>query len=228
MRPGPPSLESLALTRCGWAYRRCLLGLAARDLSSAVPVDDVAAELADLAAAALQAALALAVSELPAPAAPCRLAVIGMGKCGGRELNYASDVDVIFVAEPVEEGAGDARALAAASRLASGLMRACSQVTSAGSLWPVDAGLRPEGKDGPLVRTLDSHLAYYRRWARTWEFQALVKARPVAGDLALGAGVVRRGLPAGVGGLHAPGLRRRCPGDAPAGRGDAAQRERRP
>src|SRR5690606_41234684 len=52
--------------------------------------------------------------------------------------------------------------------------------------WEVDAGLRPEGRSGPLVRTLASHLAYYRRWAKTWEFQALLKARPVAGDLELG------------------------------------------
>ena len=82
------------------AYRRRLLQLAARDLTGAVTVDETAAELADLAAAALEAALAIARSELPAGAAPARLAVIAMGKCGGRELNYASDVDVIFVAAP--------------------------------------------------------------------------------------------------------------------------------
>ena len=63
-------------------------------------MDEVAEELADLAAAVLEAALAVARSELPAGSAPCRLAVIAMGKCGARELNYASDVDVIFVAEP--------------------------------------------------------------------------------------------------------------------------------
>src|SRR5664280_1319808 len=71
-------------------------------------------------------------------------------------------------------------------QLAAGLMRACSTTTPEGALWPVDAGLRPEGKSGPLVRTLASHAAYYERWAKTWEFQALLKARPVAGDLALG------------------------------------------
>ena len=65
-------------------------------------------------------------------------------------------------------------------------MRACQANTGEGTLWPVDAALRPEGKDGPLVRSLASHEAYYRRWARTWEFQALLKARPVAGDLELG------------------------------------------
>jgi glutamate-ammonia-ligase adenylyltransferase len=175
------------------AYRRRLLHLAARDLTGAVTVDETAAELADLAAAALEAALAMARSQLPDDAAPARLAVIAMGKCGGRELNYASDVDVIFVAapglaqgdgppEPVEETA----ALRTATRLAAGLVRACSQATAEGALFPVDANLRPEGRDGPLVRTLASHRAYYERWAKTWEFQALLKARPVAGDRELG------------------------------------------
>ena len=74
-------------------------------------------------------------------------------------------------------------------------MRVCSSTTGEGVIWPVDAALRPEGKAGPLVRTLASHVAYYERWARTWEFQALLKARPVAGDLALGRGVRRRVVP---------------------------------
>lgn len=124
-----------------------------------------------------------------------------MGKCGGHELNYVSDVDVIFVAEPAEPagddggnghgdghgGGGEAEALRAATRLASHMMRICSETTVEGTIWPVDANLRPEGRNGPLVRTLSSHLAYYQRWAKTWEFQALLKARPVAGDLELGA-----------------------------------------
>ena len=70
-------------------------------------------------------------------------------------------------------------------------MRVCSDHTAEGTIWPVDAALRPEGKAGPLVRTLASHRGYYERWAKTWEFQALLKARPVAGDLALGPGVRR-------------------------------------
>ncbi|HYB85992.1 MAG TPA: bifunctional [glutamine synthetase] adenylyltransferase/[glutamine synthetase]-adenylyl-L-tyrosine phosphorylase [Streptosporangiaceae bacterium] len=171
------------------AYRQRLLHLAARDLTGQIAIDDVTAELADLAAAVLEAALTVAHSQLPAGAAPCRLAVIAMGKCGGRELNYASDVDVIFVAEP-EEGAagdGDGAALRTATQLAAGLIRVCSQSTAEGILFPVDPNLRPEGRDGPLVRTLASHQAYYDRWAKTWEFQALLKARPVAGDAALGA-----------------------------------------
>ena len=65
-------------------------------------------------------------------------------------------------------------------------MRACSTPTPEGSLWPVDAALRPEGKQGPLVRTISSHKAYYERWAKTWEFQALLKAWVSAGDKEIG------------------------------------------
>src|ERR1019366_6074403 len=168
------------------AYRRCLLHLAGRDLTGADPLDWVMAELAALASAALEAALAVARSALAPDATACRLAVIAMGKCGGRELNYASDVDVIFVAEAAE-GAAEAAALRTATQLASGMIRVCSQSTPEGALFPVDANLRPEGRDGPLVRTLASHRAYYERWAKTWEFQALLKARPAAGDAGLAA-----------------------------------------
>ncbi|WP_435611277.1 bifunctional [glutamine synthetase] adenylyltransferase/[glutamine synthetase]-adenylyl-L-tyrosine phosphorylase [Streptomyces sp. C10-9-1] len=167
------------------AYRRCLLAIAARDVCGTTGVAEAAAELADLATATLRAALALARAAAPEDAAACRLAVIAMGKCGGHELNYVSDVDVIFVAEPLG-GTEEAKALQAATRLASHLMRICSETTVEGAIWPVDANLRPEGRNGPLVRTLSSHLAYYQRWAKTWEFQALLKARPVAGDLSLG------------------------------------------
>ncbi|MFF8376369.1 bifunctional [glutamine synthetase] adenylyltransferase/[glutamine synthetase]-adenylyl-L-tyrosine phosphorylase [Streptomyces sp. NPDC015661] len=168
------------------AYRRCLLAIAARDVCGTTDVAQTAAELADLATATLRAALAIARAAAPADAAMCRLAVIAMGKCGGHELNYVSDVDVIFVGEP-SEGADEGKAIQAATRLASHLMRICSETTVEGTIWPVDANLRPEGRNGPLVRTLSSHLAYYQRWAKTWEFQALLKARAVAGDLELGA-----------------------------------------
>ncbi|WP_184542768.1 bifunctional [glutamine synthetase] adenylyltransferase/[glutamine synthetase]-adenylyl-L-tyrosine phosphorylase [Streptosporangium becharense] len=170
------------------AYRGRLLHLAARDVTGAASLAEVTAELSDLAAAALEAGLAVARSRHP-EAGAVRLAVIGMGKCGARELNYVSDVDVVFVAEPREDADGavdEHRVVQLATRLAQGMMRACSATTPEGSLWQVDAALRPEGKAGPLVRTLASHQAYYRRWAKTWEFQALLKARPVAGDTALG------------------------------------------
>ncbi|MEV8325019.1 bifunctional [glutamine synthetase] adenylyltransferase/[glutamine synthetase]-adenylyl-L-tyrosine phosphorylase [Kitasatospora sp. NPDC056731] len=168
------------------AYRRCLLAIAARDLTGTTDLAQTAAELADLAGATLQTALDLAAEQDQDAARACRLAVIGMGKCGGRELNYVSDVDVIFVAEP-REGVDEHEAVKAATRLAAALTRLCADTTGEGTIWPVDANLRPEGRNGPLVRTLASHLAYYQRWAKTWEFQALLKARPVAGDAELGA-----------------------------------------
>ncbi|GAB3982865.1 bifunctional [glutamine synthetase] adenylyltransferase/[glutamine synthetase]-adenylyl-L-tyrosine phosphorylase [Actinoallomurus acanthiterrae] len=183
--PAPRAGGPDALVALRAAYRRALLHLAGRDLTGAADVEEVAAELADLAAAALEAGLAIARAELGEQADTCRLAVIGMGKCGGRELNYVSDVDVIFVAEAAP-GQDETAALRAATRLASGMIRACSASTAEGALWEVDAALRPEGKAGPLVRTLASHRAYYERWAKTWEFQALLKARPVAGDRELG------------------------------------------
>ncbi|MFD8143834.1 bifunctional [glutamine synthetase] adenylyltransferase/[glutamine synthetase]-adenylyl-L-tyrosine phosphorylase [Streptomyces sp. NPDC059708] len=168
------------------AYRRCLLSIAARDVCATIDVAQTAAELADLATATLRAALRIASAAAPQDAAACRLAVIAMGKCGGNELNYVSDVDVIFVGEAAA-GTDEGKGIQAATRLASHLMRICSETTVEGTIWPVDANLRPEGRNGPLVRTLASHMAYYQRWAKTWEFQALLKARAVAGDAELGA-----------------------------------------
>jgi glutamate-ammonia-ligase adenylyltransferase len=175
-------------------YRRFVLRLAACDLTGRLGLDDVAAELADLAAGTLDAALVLARQRVGESASTCRLAVIGMGKTGGSELNYVSDVDVIFVAEPAE-GSEEGPALRVARQLAGNLMRICSDHTAEGTIWPVDAALRPEGRSGPLVRTVASHHAYYQRWAKIWEFQALLKARPVAGDPELGAAYSGRILP---------------------------------
>ena len=155
------------------AYRIALLRIVAADLSGGRGLEPTMAALSRLADETLAAAYAMAVAGLPEGTREPRLAVVTMGKCGGNELNYVSDVDVIFVAAGDED-------LAAGTTVAARLIEICGQVA-----WPVDAALRPEGKRGPLVRTLASHQAYYRRWARTWEFQALLKARPAAGDLAL-------------------------------------------
>ncbi|PTA43179.1 bifunctional [glutamine synthetase] adenylyltransferase/[glutamine synthetase]-adenylyl-L-tyrosine phosphorylase [Micromonospora sp. RP3T] len=155
------------------AYRLALLRIAAADLTGGRGLEQTMAALSGLADATLATAYDIAVDELPAGTAPPRLAVVAMGKCGGDELNYVSDVDVIFVAANDDD-------LSAATQVATRLIGICGLVA-----WPVDAALRPEGNRGPLVRTLASHLAYYKRWARTWEFQALLKARPAAGDLAL-------------------------------------------
>jgi glutamate-ammonia-ligase adenylyltransferase len=178
------------------AYRRRLCELALRDLCAASPTDFLpvaAAELSDLAGAALEAGLAVARAEASAAFSPeevaaVGLAVIGMGKCGARELNYISDVDVVYVIEADGDSAAvdDARAVQIGTQLATGLARAVYSTGREPALWQVDANLRPEGRDGPLVRTLDSHLAYYARWAESWEFQALLKARWIAGDRPLG------------------------------------------
>lgn len=173
-RTGPEATAALRKS-----YRDQLMLLAALDLAATVenevvlPYQVVGHQLSDLADAALNAALAVAVA-MVCPEAPCpaRLAVIAMGKCGARELNYVSDVDVVFVAEPAD---------AIASRIAGEMMRIGSS-----AFFDVDAALRPEGKSGELVRTVDSHVAYYTRWAKTWEFQALLKARPMIGDVELG------------------------------------------
>lgn len=185
------------------AYRRELLAIAIFDLSqpdviAAQPA--VAAGLADIAAAAVEAGLAVARAELiftsdhgaftADEVNNSRLAVIAMGKCGARELNYISDVDVIFVAESGHESLESHRALEVATKLATRMMRAMDGTSQEPMLWQVDPNLRPEGKSGALVRTLDSHVAYYERWAKSWEFQALLKARPLAGDMALGESYV--------------------------------------
>jgi glutamate-ammonia-ligase adenylyltransferase len=130
------------------------LRIAARDVLAIDSVETTTAALADLATDVLRAAVALA----DAP----DLAVIGMGKLGGRELNYASDIDLLFVG-------GEVRSARAVMDLA----RQCFRV---------DANLRPEGRDGPLTRSVESYAAYWERWAAPWEFQALLKAVPVAGD----------------------------------------------
>jgi len=172
-----PASEVLPLLRT--LYRDRLLVLAGLDLASIVenepvlPFADIGAHLSDLADAALAAALTVATrSVCTGDGERPRIAVIAMGKCGARELNYVSDVDVIFVVEQA-----DART----TRVAGEMMRFASD-----AFFEVDAALRPEGKHGQLVRTLDSHVAYYQRWAKTWEFQALLKARPAAGDAELG------------------------------------------
>lgn len=159
-------------------YRALLLEIAAADLGHLVEPElgrasfaDTTGALTALAEAALRAGLMVAEREVRG-AGDATLAVIAMGKCGGRELNYVSDVDVVFAAE------GD---VPTATRLAAAMMRVVGA-----ACFEVDAALRPEGKAGALVRTLDGHKAYYTKWARTWEFQALLKARPVAGDPDLG------------------------------------------
>lgn len=203
-QPGRESRDALRV-----AYHRRLLRIAAADVTASEPEQiqpAVSAALSDLADAALDAAVATARAAV-ADHELVAWSVIAMGKTGARELNYISDVDVMHVigpaaarggadAESGEPGAASGGADGAGaseddlvrigSRLARELARVCADRTAEGALWQVDANLRPEGKDGPLVRTLDSYARYYRTWAHSWEFQALLKARAAAGDRALG------------------------------------------
>jgi glutamate-ammonia-ligase adenylyltransferase len=115
---------------------------------------------------------------------PTRFAVIGMGRFGGHELGYGSDADVLFVHQP-REGVDEQEAAQAASKVVTEIRRLL-QLPTADPPLLIDADLRPEGKSGPLVRTLKSYEAYYRRWSLVWESQALLRAYPMAGDPDLG------------------------------------------
>lgn len=177
------------------SYRLLMLEIALWDLSCDNPQEEipqVSAALADIAGATLECGLQIAKSELKSSfgeeeIAAVDFAIIAMGKCGARELNYLSDVDVIYVGQPSQShDISNEKALTIATRLAQHTARAIMEHSKEPGLWEVDANLRPEGKDGALVRTLDSHLTYYERWAKDWEFQALLKARFVAGSRDLG------------------------------------------
>jgi len=172
-----------------WAYRRHLMRIAARDLTDADSSRDLettSAELSNLNDAVVEAAVRLARGLVPGSEA-VRLGVVALGKTGAREVNYVSDVDVLYVAEP-QPGADQVSAEAAlrvATQVAARITSICSSYTAAGTIWELDANLRPEGAAGPLVRTLAGMKSYYTTWAKNWEFQAMLKARAMAGDLAL-------------------------------------------
>jgi [glutamine synthetase] adenylyltransferase / [glutamine synthetase]-adenylyl-L-tyrosine phosphorylase len=174
--------------------RRATADIAARDLTAVTDVEEVAAELAGLAEAVLTGALR-AVHEQEARGDPAaRIAVIGMGKLGGFELNYVSDVDVVFVHEPTE-GHDEEAAGRETRQVLTRLLELLNASTTMGRAYEVDPTLRPEGRSGALSRTVTSYVAYWERWAKTWEFQALLKARPVAGDLRLGERLIEAAEP---------------------------------
>ena len=165
----------------GWRAerRRRILQIAARDLAGEATLTEVGRALADLA----DACLAIALERLDPPPGLC---VIAMGKLGGRELNYASDIDLMFVTKgDVEAAVGPAEKL----------VTDLAEFTPEGRAYRVDLDLRPEGRSGALVRSLDGCLEYYRRWASDWEFQALLKARPAAGDVEAGNTLIEETIP---------------------------------
>jgi glutamate-ammonia-ligase adenylyltransferase len=159
-----------------WKQRH-LLGVAARDVFGQAPVEQVGADLTGLAEASLEVSLRNLDPQV-------RFAVIALGRLGGAELGYASDLDVAFVHDGTD--------VQEAERLATGLLRFVGGDTPAEQIWAVDADLRPEGRSGPLARSLEAWDGYLARWASTWERQAYLRARPVAGDAALGHRLVER------------------------------------
>lgn len=168
--------------------RREYLRIGWRDLARGAPLEEIAREISDLADALIAGALRVAEEEVaprfPTAAACTRFAVIAMGKLGARELNYSSDVDLVFIMDAPDPR--DEAARRYATRLAETLIRVLADETPEGRCFRVDMRLRPEGRSGALVRSYAAFREYYDRWAETWERQALIKARAVAGDADLG------------------------------------------
>lgn len=177
-------------------YYLQLAAIMAEDAAADDPVKiqpRISAMLSDLADAAISSALAIAKANVP-DSGCCGFTVIGMGKLGAQELNYVSDCDLVYVVEPLASS-DDGRQIDNATltrigtKIGTLLQKICQSVmpgVDMPPLWQIDTALRPEGKDGPLVRTIDSCRVYYDKWASNWEFQALLKARVVAGDEGLG------------------------------------------
>ena len=180
-----------AATALRQTYRKQLAAIMAQDATADDPIEiqpRISQELSDLADAALEGALAIARNEVDG-SEHVRFAIIGMGKLGARELNYVSDVDLIYVVEPADKDVDHQTLIRVGTKMGTMLQRVCQSAimgVAEQPLWQIDGGLRPEGKDGALVRVLSSHKNYYEQWAENWEFQALLKARPVAGDPDLG------------------------------------------
>ena len=174
--------------------RREILRIAARDICLGVPTPRIMEEISDLADGVVSAALDRRRAEEerrpgghrgPLPA----LCIVAFGKLGGRELNYSSDIDLLGVCAAQGPGAdadGTADPVEPATRLLEGLRGDLSSHTTEGYAYRVDFRLRPYGSSGELAFTLPSLEAYYDTHAALWELQALLKARPVAGDAGLG------------------------------------------
>jgi len=174
--------------------------IGARDLAPSVTMEETVRELTALAEASLEAAYRYARSEvetdfgellLPGRSVPNGFVVLGMGKLGGSELNFSSDIDVIFLFEDDEGESSGGRKGKANPRnfftnVAKKIIQAMGEVTEDGFVFRIDLRLRPMGASGPLVQSVGSSMIYYESWGQCWERAALIKARPVAGDLQLG------------------------------------------
>ncbi|HWH79126.1 MAG TPA: bifunctional [glutamate--ammonia ligase]-adenylyl-L-tyrosine phosphorylase/[glutamate--ammonia-ligase] adenylyltransferase [Candidatus Binatus sp.] len=185
--------------------QREFLRIGARDLMPGVTMEETVRELTALAEASLDAAYRFCRAEvekdygalsLPGTTKENRFAILGMGKLGGGELNFSSDVDVIFLYENDEgESSGGPKGKTEPrtffGEVGKKIIQAMGQVTEDGFVFRIDLRLRPLGANGPLVQSVDSSTLYYESWGQCWERAALIKARPVAGDLDLGAGFLK-------------------------------------
>ncbi|MDD2539412.1 MAG: bifunctional [glutamate--ammonia ligase]-adenylyl-L-tyrosine phosphorylase/[glutamate--ammonia-ligase] adenylyltransferase [Desulfuromonadaceae bacterium] len=199
-----------ALQKALRSFKRSeIVRIAARDLCELAPLEEVMRELADLASSMLQVAYEVCrrclirdhgvplLTEDTGEVREAEMTVIGMGKLGGRELNFSSDIDIIFFYESdrgetagAENGPGGRKGGISLhvffNKLGEMISRALSQVTEDGFVFRVDVGLRPEGKSGDMAISLRSAEIYYESWGQSWERTAMLKARPVAGSLAVG------------------------------------------
>ncbi len=191
--------EDTAVLRVFRRFRqRQMLRIGTNDIIRDRPLDEITRDIADVADAAIEVALAVALRQLgkrfgqpcTEDGRPVSCVVLAFGKHGGEELNYSSDIDLMFVYS--EEGTTRGKRITSLgndeffSRVVTEVVRLLSSHTDRGHAFRIDLRLRPEGHRGPLARSLGSTLAYYDGMGRTWERQALIKVRPVAGDLALG------------------------------------------
>ena len=172
-----------------------------RDLLEIADLETTTLELSNLAEATLQHCYEFGRDEIMKPRfgtpmnedadGPCRFAIIGMGKLGGYELNFSSDIDLIFVYS--DEGKTDAGVdnHEYYSRLCEFIIKAMSEITAEGYVFRVDIRLRPESSAGVIIRSMESYESYYEGWGELWERQALIKARPVAGDRDFGEEFIR-------------------------------------
>jgi [glutamine synthetase] adenylyltransferase / [glutamine synthetase]-adenylyl-L-tyrosine phosphorylase len=185
-----------------------MLRIAARDLNGLASLEEVTAELASLAAVSLQIAYECAFKEMtrdygypmeqtPDDMVEAEFTIIGMGKLGGRELNFSSDIDLIYFYSSdkgettgIPDGRGGMKGKLSLHtffvKVAEMVSRAISQVTEDGFVFRVDMGLRPDGKAGDLATSMRSAEVYYESWGQSWERAAMMKARPVAGSIQLG------------------------------------------
>ena len=174
-----------------------LIRIGIRDILNFADIETTFEELSDLADASLLLLVEFCYKEIINDDA-IKFAVIGLGKFGGREIGYGSDLDIIFVYSihphpslPLTKGEGEGGGLQMVFKLCEMIINTASEITEEGILYKIDPRLRPLGKDGPLAMDIDAYKRYFKEWAQLWERQAYIKARYIAGDIALAEDFIR-------------------------------------